>query len=102
MLNKILEQQQSQSPEKVINKMVYTNSFIPEMAKQLADKIYETRFEYTDSFTFEFNYSFICDVRTRYNGEDCELSCGMSFIDSDPIIEPGILYDLEFETKKLL
>ena len=105
MLDKILEQQQSQSPEKVINKMVYTNKYIPEMAKQLAEKIEKTAFEYTAYIEFIFekdNYSFCCDVRTRDHGKQFETCCGMSFIDGDEIQEPGILYELEFETKKLL
>lgn len=107
MLDKILNQQDSQlsKSEELINKMVYTNKYIPEMAKKLADDIYKTRYEYTDSFEFIFekdNYSFCCDCRTLNHGKDLVLCCSESFINMNKIDEPGIILELEYETKKLL
>lgn len=98
--------------EKALNQELPNNQLLSgrptaaEMASKLASKVYETRYEYTYSFEFEFikgNYSFYCDVKTTGHGQSLECSCPMTFFEDDEIeTEPGILYELEFETKKLL
>jgi len=98
--------------EKAINQKVPDNSLLSgrptasEMACCLASEIYGKKHEKTFSVEFSFikgDYSFCCDVRVMDHGQRIECSCPMTFFDGNEIeSEPGILYELEYETKKLL
>jgi hypothetical protein len=105
MLNKALQTNSEQIPDKVIDLLIGKPT-VKEMAQKLAKMIHETRYEFTDSFEFIFDkgkYSFCCDVRTREHGQEIECSCPMTFFEGDEIeTEPGILYELEYETKQLI
>lgn len=105
LLQKALETNSEQIPSKAIDTMTGFPT-AKEIAKSLHEKIYNSRYEYSDSFEFEFikgSYSFYCDVTTRENGTKFETYCPMIFEDGDEIEVPaGFLYEIDFETKKYM
>ena len=100
MLKKALEQP---CPGKSIDKISGIPT-IKEIAKKLANEIYNNRFEPYWSWEFEFPkppYSFYCDVTVRHT--EFELTCPNMYKDGIETDCPaGILYELTFEIKKIL
>ena len=105
MLKKILENEKHNGPDKSINTIMgYPTA--KEMIKSLYDEIFERRYDESDSFEFDYQkgeYVFFCDVRTYEHSTRVELSCPLLFYQGDEIAPPaGIIYELEYELKKII